>query len=1182
MGSVRPGRSARATSRARAPTYHRKTSSFQSYRPPQEQRRGGLAVRGSRGDKRMLFTDQELADDLLFTIPKLHAAISMDARGSSKWHRKGRKGGVMMYELVPSAHGDNDMDLAYASLAKTELRCHLNEVLNVLISHESGSYQSTMAALCGEKFRDGRVVFQQKCRFSEDSRRTLADLDSVSRQETEGQKVLISVNTATLQPTLRLKLQAKKHRQPQKLCFSSFTHQYVSKNRAVHIMKTLPKHIHDELIPREERTALRRELDHLAVGFDIQSKLAPGGSSNQRTSIIAHGYAAVTPPEAFGAYVPNPRARVAVPTRSQVVRRRAAIINPEAKHVLDLLTRSLREFERVIRRRRFGFQSFVYFHSSSVGDPGLKSCLICQKKFSLLRRDFFCQLCGHMVCRDCSQLYEVEARVGEVRQNRICVECVVRVDACKFEDENLIAALGPVVVSDDRWFTESELDSLDDDMETASLRSDESYPTTVSSNDTLHDQLASDDPATRSQALEQLGRLVSPTSSVSSHTRQKRRHRHKSKTAKEPPKDLAEKVRWDIEHHLKQSLRVAEKVTRPEDCDVADLERDYIFEFDSSRTRDPNHPLPPMPEDNKENKRLQYIQESGVLDPTYDRVALNLLAQVAAKQLNCPVGYVSMVGEETFHAVGTFPPRPPEMNVAPRIENMCAHTVYADKPLVVKNPQRDMRFAQMPIIKDAGVKFYAGFPIRAPDGAIVASLCTSDFKPHDNISTKDLRSLRQGSRMDWFRVKSSAMERESSCYVKEAYEATKTPKTPGNVEAGTSGVLRDGEAPNIFTRQYMGLVVQCVAVGFVSGALPSTVYPVMQAYLNASGAQMTTATTLILLPSSFKVFYGALSDCLPLFGYRRRPYMVIGWTLCVVMLFIIGCTDIGQPYFLNPSDRAISPKDYTPEIETRLNREAPAKTGLYIILMGLASFGGIFTNFSYTAASPIQIFMVGVTPINNTVSDTISTVMIMASFIVTSKYGLEWNWRTMTVLTAVVVIILDAVCVFVTIWDVFRSQWFWLGLPVAVNVPTYISYLIGTFIAVELVGEGQEGAMYGLLTNVANLSRPVATALTNIVDISWDISNERVQADDYSVRRDITETVLLMYGMTAVSWLFVFLLPKQKRETQELKQTGGSSTLFGALTVGYLAIALLWCLLMNIFVMLPSTSCLVAVGGDGC
>ncbi|KAG1683351.1 hypothetical protein DVH05_005317 [Phytophthora capsici] len=711
-GSIRSGRSGSRSTYPRKPS----TSTFKSSRPPQNQRRGGLAIQSSRGKQNMLFTDQQMADDLLATVPKLHAAISMDTRRSSMWHRRGRRDGVTSYELVPSAHGSDDLDLAYGSLAKTEIKCHLNEVLNVLISHESSDYQSTMSALCGDKFRDGRVVFQQRCHFSDESRQTLAGSTSTPPEGAEGQKVLISVNMATLQPTLHMKFQSKKHRQPQKLCFASFTHQYASKDRAVHVMKTLPKHVHDELVPRSERTALRHQLDHLAVGFDIQSTSAPGGSSSQTTSIIAHGYASVTPPEAFGAYT-NPRSRV-TPTRTQVTKRRAAVMNPEAKHVLDLLTRSLREFERVIRRRRFGFQSFVYFHTASVGDPELKWCSICQKKFSLLRRDFFCQLCGHMVCRDCSQLYEVEARVGDVRQNRICVECVVRVDACKFEDENLIAALGPTVVSDDHWFSDSEAESMDD--ETASL---ESF------SPSLHDQLTSDDPAKRSQALEQLGRLVSPTNSL-----KRRRKQPKAK-------DLAEKVRWDIEHHLKQSLRVAEKHTRPEDCDVADLERDYAFEFDGQKTRDPNHPLPPMPEQDKENRRLRYINDSGVLDPTYDRAALNLLAQVAAKQLNCPVGYVSMVGEETFHAVGTFPQRPPEMNVAPRVENMCAHTVYADKPLVVKNPQRDMRFAQMPIIKDAGVKFYAGFPIRAPDGAIVASLCTSDFKPHDHISTKEYATM---------------------------------------------------------------------------------------------------------------------------------------------------------------------------------------------------------------------------------------------------------------------------------------------------------------------------------------------------------------------------------------------------------------------------------------------------------
>ncbi|EGZ14464.1 hypothetical protein PHYSODRAFT_332853 [Phytophthora sojae] len=99
--------------------------------------------------------------------------------------------------------------------------------------------------------------------------------------------------------------------------------------------------------------------------------------------------------------------------------------------------------------------------------------------------------------------------------------------------------------------------------------------------------------------------------------------------------------------------------------------------------------------------------------------------------------------------------------------------------------------------------------------------------------------------------------------------------------------------------------------------------------------------------------------------------------------------------------------------------------------------------------------------------------------------------------------------------------------------------------------------MYGLLTTVANLASPFAATLTKTVDNAlWDLSNERVKVDDYAVRRDITEAVLLMYGMSALSWLFLFLLPRQKQEIQELKRSGGSSARLGALTVGYLCFAL--------------------------
>eukprot|EP00644_Phytophthora_capsici_P017054 jgi/Phyca11/21362/fgenesh1_pg.PHYCAscaffold_92_\ len=184
-------------------------------------------------------------------------------------------------------------------------------------------------------------------------------------------------------------------------------------------------------------------------------------------------------------------------------------------------------------------------------------------------------------------------------------------------------------------------------------------------------------------------------------------------------------------------------------------------------------------------------------------------------------------------------------------------------------------------------------------------------------------------------------------------------------------------------------------------------------------------------------------------------------------------------------------------------------------------FSGIFANFSYTAGSPIQLYMVGVSPINNTISDIVGNAVFMAGIVLTGKYGLDWNWRTMTVITGVMVLLVDAACTFVTVWNVFRSQWFWLGLPIAVNIPAGISFLIGTFVTVELVGEGHEGAMYGLLTTVANLSSPFAATLTKAIDSSlWDLSNERVQVDDFA-----------------------------KGETQELKQRGGSSAVFGALTI---------------------------------
>jgi hypothetical protein len=534
------------------------------------------------------------------------------------------------------------------------------------------------------------------------------------------------------------------------------------------------------------------------------------------------------------------------------------------------------------------------------------------------------------------------------------------------------------------------------------------------------------------------------------------------------------------------------------------------------------------------------------------------------------------------------------------------------------------------------------------------------------------------------------------------YTNAKTPDG-GDIEGGA---LRAGGRANLLSRSHFGFLWQYATVGLVYGLLPETIYPLMQQYLNASGSKITTASTLVVLPWSFKVFYGIVSDCFPIFGYRRRPYMLIGWTICLVMLIVMACSPVGDPYFTNPDDRDIDPSDYTDEIRARINYDAADAGAKYVMLMFFAAFGyvmsdvcadsmtvelaqrepvevrgktqttiyvvrtavmifgqilvgfffngkeyggtfdfslsfpqlmiivavltapvlpitwffiteekyderpnfveyikdlfnlitkravyqviwyiflaHIFADISYTAASPVQSHMVGVTPINSTLSDILSNLLFMLGLMATSKWGLHWDWRWMIAGTGIFVIIVDCITTMITVWDVFRNQWFWLGPPIAVQLPAGVGWMISTFVIVELAGIGKEGAMYGLMTTVSNVAAPFANSLTLVIDQPFNLTSERIQEDDHSIRKDVTYVVIIMYAMTAFSWVFLILLPKQKEAAQELLRKGGESTLIGAITVFVVCFALFWSVMTNIMAIFPSTACLIIAGGDGC
>uniref|UniRef100_M4BG21 Uncharacterized protein n=1 Tax=Hyaloperonospora arabidopsidis (strain Emoy2) TaxID=559515 RepID=M4BG21_HYAAE len=245
-------------------------------------------------------------------------------------------------------------------------------------------------------------------------------------------------------------------------------------------------------------------------------------------------------------------------------------------------------------------------------------------------------------------------------------------------------------------------------------------------------------------------------------------------------------------------------------------------------------------------------------------------------------------------------------------------------------------------------------------------------------------------------------------------------------------------------------------------------------------------------------------------------------------------------------------------------------------------FQNVFSSISYTASSPVQSYMVGVTPINSTISEIFSNVLFMGGIMATSKWGLQWSWRKMILFTGIFVIIVDGVTTYLTIWNVFRSQWFWLGLPIAVQLPYGVGWMIGYFVIVELSGIGNEGAIYGIITMVGNLASPFAQALTLVINQPLNLTTARIQEDDTSIRTDLTYAVTIMYGMTIFSWVFLVFLPPQKAETQKLLRTGGSSKIMGGITIGYVSFAFIWSLVTNIMAIYPSTSCLMIAGGRGC
>ena len=260
-----------------------------------------------------------------------------------------------------------------------------------------------------------------------------------------------------------------------------------------------------------------------------------------------------------------------------------------------------------------------------------------------------------------------------------------------------------------------------------------------------------------------------------------------------------------------------------------------------------------------------------------------------------------------------------------------------------------------------------------------------------------------------------------------------------------------------------------------------------------------------------------------------------------------------------------------------------SKAFFYVVIYNF--FGPFVGGISTTAGSYVKKEWAGVHNLQNQMFSLISSLLFSATLYVVKKKFLNYSWRKMLFATAIVLIVTDMFFVFLTIFDIVRNQYFYLGESILIDIPAAANFVVGTYIIVEMAEEGNEGLTYGLLTTVANLSSPFSRAVGNQIygRFKPDLSDSNNFKEDSHHFRDIVAYSFgLSYAFNLLSLSFLLLIPNQKAMAQERKQTWGRKSIYAWTTCSLLGFSLAYSISMNFLTMFPKTMCLGIAGGNGC
>ncbi|CAI5723542.1 unnamed protein product [Hyaloperonospora brassicae] len=106
------------------------------------------------------------------------------------------------------------------------------------------------------------------------------------------------------------------------------------------------------------------------------------------------------------------------------------------------------------------------------------------------------------------------------------------------------------------------------------------------------------------------------------------------------------------------------------------------------------------------------------------------------------------------------------------------------------------------------------------------------------------------------------------------------------------GSLRKGKPVNFFSKDCAGVVAATFASAFSSECLNSVIDPMLSKHFYFSVRELEASRRLITMPSASCFFFGLLSDCYPIMGFRRKAYLIISLMSTVLSYFILSALNM--------------------------------------------------------------------------------------------------------------------------------------------------------------------------------------------------------------------------------------------------------------------------------------------------